>query len=561
MTTKYLIIPALLLSMAWTKSARSQTAEVQIIHNSADTAFQTVDVYAGTALLVDNFDFRTATPFTTVPAGVQINIGIAPGNSTSSTDAVANFNVSFGSGMRYIVVADGIPSSTGYSPAPAFDLKVYSAGRNAASSSSNTDVLVHHGSTDAPVVDVFAPISTSLVDNLGYGSFSQDYLELPTDDYRIQVRNTAGTDVVAEYSAPLQTLGLQGEALVVVASGFLNPAQNSNGPAFGLYAALSSGGQLVALPTETISSTRVQVIHNCADTLASEVDVYLNDTRILDNFAFRTASPFVDVPAGTAFRVTVCPPSSTDTSGRLAGYTYTLDPSMKYILVAGGTIGSGYSPSVPFNIAVFGGAREASSSDSTADVLVHHGSTDAPTVDVAAEGAGTLIENLRYATFNPYLSLPEADYVINVLDSTGSVKVAGYQAPLSTLNLGGQALTIVASGFLNPGQNNNGPAFGLWVATSAGGNLIELPLATPTSVESVQIENAVRVYPNPANDVLFINLPAAVIDRVIISDMNGRQISTGAYTEEGIEIADLPQSIYTIRVFAAGKIYHANLVK
>jgi len=34
----------------------------------------------------------------------------------------------------------------------------------------------------------------------------------------------------------------------VVASGFLNPANNSNGSGFGLYVALPSGGNLVALP-------------------------------------------------------------------------------------------------------------------------------------------------------------------------------------------------------------------------------------------------------------------------------------------------------------------------
>jgi len=33
-----------------------------------------------------------------------------------------------------------------------------------------------------------------------------------------------------------------------VASGFLNPSNNSNGPAFGLYVALPSGGELVGLP-------------------------------------------------------------------------------------------------------------------------------------------------------------------------------------------------------------------------------------------------------------------------------------------------------------------------
>jgi hypothetical protein len=132
-----------------------------------------------------------------------------------------------------------------------------------------------HGATDAPTVDVKVPLGATLVNDLSYPSLSANYLELPTADYNVQIRNAAGTDVVAEYQAPLATLNLQGQALVVVASGFLNPANNSNGPAFGLYVALPSGGALIALPTSTISSTRLQAIHNCADLAAAQVDVYV----------------------------------------------------------------------------------------------------------------------------------------------------------------------------------------------------------------------------------------------------------------------------------------------
>ena len=78
-----------LLCCAW---AFSQTARVQIIHNSPTP---NVDVYANADLLLDNFVFRTATPFIDVPAGVDINIGIAPAGSTSSADAIANFPVQF----------------------------------------------------------------------------------------------------------------------------------------------------------------------------------------------------------------------------------------------------------------------------------------------------------------------------------------------------------------------------------------------------------------------------------------------------------------------------------
>ena len=120
---------------------------------------------------------------------------------------------------------------------------------------SNTEVLVYHGSTDAPTVDVVVPFSgtnpfipSAIVNNANYGAFA-GYLNLPTADYKLQIRDEFSENVVAEYSAPLQTLNLGGAALTVVASGFLNPTVNSNGPAFGLYVALPAGGALIPLPT------------------------------------------------------------------------------------------------------------------------------------------------------------------------------------------------------------------------------------------------------------------------------------------------------------------------
>ena len=46
-------------------------------------------------------------------------------------------------------------------------------------------------------------------------------------------------------------MGLTDAALVVLASGFLDPSVNSNGAPFGLWAALPSGGALVELMTTT----------------------------------------------------------------------------------------------------------------------------------------------------------------------------------------------------------------------------------------------------------------------------------------------------------------------
>ena len=240
----------LLLSViAFSQAAFSQTARVQVIHNSPDALTSEVDVYVDDALTLDDFTFRTASPFVDLPAEVEIELSVAPATSSSVNDAVLTVPVTLTDGETYIVVADGILSPTGYNPAPPVSLQVFPMGREAATQGTNTDVLVHHGSTDAGPVDVVetGAGAGTIVDDIAYTEF-QGYLELPTADYVLEVRDVSGTTGIAAYEAPLSSLSLDGAAIVVLASGFLDPSENSNGPAFGLWVALPAGGDLVELP-------------------------------------------------------------------------------------------------------------------------------------------------------------------------------------------------------------------------------------------------------------------------------------------------------------------------
>jgi hypothetical protein len=475
MKKPFLTISAML---ALSSGIFAQTARVQVIHNSADAAAAQVDVYLNGNLLLDNFAFRKASPFIDAPAGSPITVAIAPPTSTSAAQALATFNYSLEAGKTYVIVANGIVSPAGYSPATPFNLNVFDQGKETAPSG-KTNVLVYHGSTDAPTVDVEVPGAGTVVNDITYSKF-QGALELNTADYTLNVTDETGNTVVASYQAPLQTLNLGGKGLVVLASGFLNPANNSNGAAFGLYVALPTGGDLVALPA---SKARVQVIHNSADAAAAQVDVYLNGNLLLDNFAFRKSSPFIDAPAETSVAVAIAPPTSTSAAQALATFNYTLEANKTYVIVANGIVSpSGYSPVKPFNLNVFDQGKETAPAGKT-NVLVYHGSTDAPTVDVEVPGAGTVVNDLKYGSFQGALELETDDYTLNITDSTGNVVVASYQAPLETLELDEKGLVVLASGFLNPANNSNGAAFGLFVALPAGGDLVALP----TSKARVQV--------------------------------------------------------------------------
>jgi hypothetical protein len=237
--------------------SEAQTARVQIIHNAPDLAVSIVDVYVNGNLLLNDFAFRTATPFVDVAAGVALNIVVAPSTSTAATDGIFNLTTTLTSGATYVIVANGIVSATGYTPFQLFNLNIFAQGRELAVNPTSTDVLVNHGSPDAPTVDVVetsVPAGT-VINNIAYPSFF-GYLGLINQDYILDVRDATGTTTLASYQLPLETLNLEGAAITILASGFLNPAVNSGGPPFGLWIALASGGQLIQLPASTLSNSK-----------------------------------------------------------------------------------------------------------------------------------------------------------------------------------------------------------------------------------------------------------------------------------------------------------------
>ncbi|MFO7878611.1 MAG: DUF4397 domain-containing protein [Bacteroidota bacterium] len=543
----------------------SQTARVQVIHNSADAAAASVDIYINGNIAVPELNYMEATPFVDLPADSQISIDVVPAGG-DITSSVYNMPVTLTSGETYVLVANGIVSGSGYMPAPAFGIDVYAMGREMATNASNTDVLVVHGSTDAPTVDVHEVNAGQLSDDLMYGDFA-GYLELPTDNYFLQLYDETGSTSLLAYDAPLADLMLDGAAITVVASGFLNPANNSDGPAFGLYAVTAAGGDFIPLP---VSQARAQVVHNSADDMAEMVDVYLNGGLLLEDFAFRTATPFVDLPANVDVSIDIAPAGSMDVTESIYNLTTQLASDEKYIIVADGIVsGSGYDSAPAFGLEVFGMARESAMVSGNSDLLLHHGATDAPTVDIYETSAGELYDNLMYGDFSmDYLELPTDDYSVEIRLENGVDIVQTYDADLLNRGLTDNAMMIMASGFLNPANNSDGPAFGLY-AVLADGTVAMLDPMSTTSLENETADiKGVALYPNPASDIanMQFELDKAADVKVSVFALNGQEVYNNTYRKipKGTNRFILPvnqftSGLYTVQFVTDNKMLRKKL--
>jgi hypothetical protein len=573
-TLKILLATILLTGLNFTFA---QTARLQVIHNAADPGAVAVDIYLNGTLLLDNFGFREATPYIDAPAGTPINIGVAGPNSTSVGDTIKNFNVTLTANETYVAIANGVLDPNLFASNPdgrstAFTLFVKAMARENGTSS-DVDFFVLHGSTDAPTVDVLARRVATLVDNAAYGDIT-NYITVPAASYILDV--TPGNDnstIVASFEADLSGLG--GGAAVVFASGFLSPSENQNGEAFGIFAALPNG-TVVEFPSVQLS--RLQVIHNAADVAAVSVDIYLNGTLLLNDFAFRTATPFIDAPANVDLNIGIAPPNSTSVDDTLVNFTANLINGETYILIANGVLDPNSYASNPdgrniaFTLLANTDARESATSGNV-DFFVIHGSTDAPTVDVIARDVATLVNDAAYGDITGYISVPPANYTLDLTLSDGTTLVQSYVADLRTL--GGGSAVVFASGFLNPSANQNGEAFGIFFALSDG-TVGQFPegVASVENISGVTPSNysLEQNFPNPFNPSTTINFTIPNSDFVTLKVFNilgsevatlvNENLSSGAY-KFNFDALNLASGVYLYELKAGNfrEIKKMNLIK
>lgn len=555
MQLKHLLLSFLLFTTLAT--ANAQIARVQVINNTGDAMLNAVDVYFDGLLQVDDLTFRTSTAFFDINITGPVDIGVALNTAVTVNDTFYQTTVTLMQNNRYIIVLNGIESPSGYSPSTPFGAHIYNMGRESASNPSNTDLLFMHGVTDLGAFDVRGNLDI-YANDISYGTFSS-YNEILTNDMKIRTTNTLGNEINTFYEAQLQSWSMNNLAGIVCASGFDDPSSNSNGPNVGFFLASSQGGPMLQLQATTPDPfARMQFIHNSADTTADTIDLYYMGEKMLDDFAYLTATPYLDVYGNTPAEIGIAPANSTSINDTFYSTTLSFDSAKTYSVIAHGIESdTNYKPLVPFMVSSYNNAKEVASSGSVTEILAMHGSTDAPTIDIV-EGSNTLFNNIFYGFFsNAYSSVNTQNYTFDLTDAGGQV-IESYEANLSTWSMQGKTGTLVSTGFIEPDSNSQGPAIGLYMAIPEGGPLVQLPIAV--SVNNVKnTNNNITLWPNPANDILHTgdvsNGTASVYD------ITGKLVSYTTVQGNSISISNLPSGTYIIQVFDGEQKYQGKFIK
>jgi hypothetical protein len=216
-----------------------------------------VDVYvinsidSGLVQQFNDLNFCEATAVIPVPSNTPFRVVVAPSNSSSLSNALANslYSVPFTilpTDKSCVLTLSGLIDPAAFTANPdgeLTDLKISRKDSLSLTTSNGVDLLVYQGVTDAAAMDISLNGTIQLANSILYGKYN-GYTNVPvSSNYSFDVRSNT-----IAYSYNLDLTGLAGQRVVLFTSGFVDSLQNLNA-AFDVWAALEDG------TTYSLSST------------------------------------------------------------------------------------------------------------------------------------------------------------------------------------------------------------------------------------------------------------------------------------------------------------------
>jgi hypothetical protein len=536
-------------------NALDLSAQVQLIHNSPNGATASIDITVNGNPWLNDFSVHHATPFIPFPAGQDAVITIHSNITQGPIDSIWTDTLRLNSGVNYQLFFIG----SGDIAAP-FDLIAHPYLQEALSNIDSLSVQCFHGAEcyDSIAISTDTLLQLPLISTLSYAAISAPQTVAALREEWILFSTN---DSIITYDVPLQNSIWQGHALTCVTFG--NVLSNT----FSTWLTTEEGGEMYALQPLIIPLPPVfaqaQFIHASADNFLQAVDIYINDSLYIDDFAFQSATPYIQIPAETALDIAVTPANASDTTGALLHAFVQPEADANYRLILWGIASAtGYNPAQPLQLAINANVPQAPSGNLCA-MQFFHGSTDAGQVSIN-ESTTPIVPffNDVYSgdfSFQNFLTADQ-DYGLAIYNAGANFLYGNYALPLQSWGLAGTSFTIVSCGFRGPANNSGGAPFKL-IAVFADGTSIELPIFV--IVEEAAMES-MKFFPNPSNDELMLNLHKTIAGKktLRIIDINGavkwqETINAGMHNENiHISTSTLTTGYYRLEAIADG--YYAS---
>ncbi len=311
----------------------------------------------------------------------------------------------------------------------------------------------------------------------------------------------------------------------------------------------------ISVPVITSGTSRVQFINNVA---GATVDLYIDDNRVVDDFAFQTARAFGNIAAGT-HRMDIVPANAPDNSVTLIPpVPVRFRQNMNYHVIAHGNAATGV-----VDFVIREDVRMASTTNNMVDFYFVHGAAGLGVVDIRlidpidnTRVLGLLANNFTFDDVGTYMSMDPGGYNFEVTTANNDTQIDVFRLEIQqyanlafVLNLSGTGKSS-ADGVTMMGVAQDGNPFFPQVITGTENS--ELP------TEFALLGN----YPNPFNPSTRIefDLPETAEVSIAVFDMLGRNVMTlpskefeaGANRSIELNAASLASGPYFYRVVATG---------
>jgi hypothetical protein len=193
----------------------------------------------------------------------------------------------------------------------------------------------------------------------------------------------------------------------------------------------------------------IRIAHASPD--APAVDVYVNDSAVIEELEFRQVTDYLEIPAAE-YTVAV---NVAETNTTVFGPVNVELAAEDYTAVA---LGEVMSTDTGFTVSVYEDTNGATTSDGDARIRAIHASPDAPPIDVTVKnGAVTLFNGFSFGESSDYTIVSAGEHKIEIR-LTSSEKIV-FKAVL-TLDEGG-TYTVFAEGYSTGEHDSEAEPLGL----------------------------------------------------------------------------------------------------
>lgn len=564
-----------------------ESTRLQFIHNAADIALQSVDIYLNNNKVATDLKFRNATPFLTTNTG-NTEVRISTANQTDTLFFIPSINLV--SGKSYLAMAMGLKDTNGFAINPdgvnrILNVTGFDSMPESSLLAGSFQYLVANGNTDAPQLSFNkVPSQTSIISNLKYGEFSS--LRTDNTSYIFNISNGSKSDYNGAYS--LNAANYLNQSGVIFTSGFYRAAGNpTNAASFKVMLALSNG-TVVELPR---LQNKLQFIHNSPDTTIRNVDIYSNGIKIVNDLGFRNATGIANgTDAYVPVRINLTNGNATDTTNSLWSISMLPDSNFN-IAIAYGFTGASYrenpeGKSTAFDVKMITPGKIVSSFPTpTNEIIFFHGGVNVGKLNIQGDQEALFVaKNTSYGSlykYSPAKGNAGASYLVNdavtgkgLLSSNvnfvgrsglaGVMFASGFLLDLRTRIdsfLGTSGKYIRKDSAFNKADSilnklNPNFALGFYIAWSNGEVDSFETIKFRTGTKEMTENNHFLMYPNPAKDNVSIVLNATQKSEgnINLFDMKGALIKsvntklvTGINAVE-LSLTDLPKGMYFVQI-------------